>query len=66
VEDRTTHNDGSCKTSGDGRGFSTSEDGATEGETAVELDGGGSKKSSCDGDVGWEEKGKDDSSKTTS
>jgi hypothetical protein len=53
----------SCKTRGEGRDCSTSVDGATEGEAAVELGRGDNKKSSCDDAVGWE-KGKDDSSKT--
>jgi hypothetical protein len=39
-------------------------DGSTEGGAAAELEGG-NKKSSCDDEVGWEEKGKDDSSKAT-
>jgi hypothetical protein len=43
----------SCKTRGEGRGCSTSVDGATEGEATVELGGGDSKKSSCDNKVGW-------------
>jgi hypothetical protein len=54
----------SCKTRGEGRGCSTSVDGATEGEATVELGGGESKKSSCNNKVGWE-KGKDGSAKTT-
>jgi hypothetical protein len=53
-----------CKTTSEGRGCSTSVDGATEGEAVAELEEG-NKKSSCDGDVGWEEKGNKDSSKTT-
>jgi hypothetical protein len=55
----------SCKTSGEGRGCSTSVDGATEGEAVAELEGEDSKKSSCDNGGDSEEKGNDDSSKTT-
>jgi hypothetical protein len=54
----------SYKTKGEGRGCLTCVDGSTEGGAAAELEGG-NKKSSCDDEVGWEEKGKDDSSKAT-
>jgi hypothetical protein len=41
-----------CRRSDEGRGWSTSGDGATKGEAAAEQGGGGNKKSSCNGEVG--------------